>query len=125
TPTCPGVLYDSSRQGAYESSPAESTRGLGLKGSSPHLEHYLRLFHQGPIVTEISLVAGGTSAVCTCLVSVPSGEVAVTVTGVDPSVVWPDRAKITCPLASVRAAGGAGEVPSTTTWALGTTVPLA
>ena len=55
--------------------------GLGLKGSSPHLEHYLRLFHQGPIVTEISLVAGGTSAVCTCLVSVPSGEVAVTVTG--------------------------------------------
>src|SRR5437773_7491519 len=87
--------------------------------------------HQGPRVTEISLVTGGINAVCNCLVSVPSCDVAVTVTGLGPSVVWPNRIKITCPLASVWQtsrlaapliapaghldAGGAGKVPSTTT----------
>ena len=86
---------------------------------------YSEFVHQGPTVTEISLVTGGINAVCNCRASVPSGAVTVTVTGLGPRVVWPNRRKITCPLASVRAAGRAGKVPSTTTCALGNSVPLA
>src|SRR5205809_5372186 len=101
----------------------------------------MSFLHQGPRVTERSLVTGAIYAVCNCLVSVPSCDVAVTVTGLGPSVAWPNRIKITCPLAFVWQtrrlaaplivpagqldAGGAGKVPSTTTCALGNSIPLA
>ena len=48
---------------------------------------YSEFVHQGPTVTEISLVTGRINAVCNCRASVPSGAVTVTVTGLGPRVV--------------------------------------